>query len=62
MDVRTEAGERSALTPLLGALVALGLVRVAGRFIGLIALLGVVLACVGAFAVGILILRLALLH
>ena len=62
MDVRAEAGERSALTPLLGALVALGLVRVAGRFVGLIALLGVVLACVGAFAVGILALRLALLH
>ena len=62
MDVRAEPGERSALTLLLGALVALGLVRVAGRFIGLIALLGVVLACVGAFAVGILVLRLTLLH
>jgi hypothetical protein len=62
MDVRAEAGERSPLTLLVGALVALGLLRVAGRFIGLIALLGVVLACVGAFAVGILLLRLALLH
>ena len=60
--MRTEPGERSALTPVLGALVAMGLVRAAGRFIGLIALLGVVLACVGAFAAGILILRLALLH
>ena len=62
MDVRAEAGERSPLTVLLGALVAFGLLRAAGRFIGLIALLGVVLACVGALTVGIVILRLALLH
>ena len=60
--MRAEAGERSPLTLLLGALVALGLLRVAGRFVGLLALLGVVLACVGAFAVGILALRIALLH
>jgi hypothetical protein len=62
VDVRAEPGERTPLTLLLGALAALGLVRVAGRFIGLIALLGVVLACVGAFAVGILVLRIALLR
>lgn len=60
--MRTEPGARSGLPPLLAALVALGLVRAAGRFVGLIALLGVVLACVAALAVGIVVLRLALLH
>ena len=62
MDVRADTGERSPLTLLLGALVAVGLVRAAGRFIGLLALLGVVTGCVAAFAVGILVLRIALLH
>jgi hypothetical protein len=62
MDVRAEVGERSPLTVLVGVLVALGLARAAGRLVGLFALLGVVLACVAAFAIGILILRIALLH
>jgi hypothetical protein len=62
MDVRTVVGERSPLTVLVGVLVALGLTRAAGRLLGLLALLGVVLSCVAAFAIGILVLRLVLLH
>jgi hypothetical protein len=62
MDVRAESGERTPLTLLLGSLVALGLGRAAVRVVGLLALLGVVLGCVAAFAVGILVLRIALLH
>lgn len=62
METRVESGERSPLTVLVGALVALGLVRVAGRFIGLLALLGVVIGCVAAFAIGILVLRVLVLH
>ena len=54
--------ERSPLALLVGALLALGLVRAAARLSGLLALLGVVIGCVAALTVGILILRLALLH
>lgn len=59
--METRAGERSQLTVLVGGLVALGLVRVAGRLAGLAALLAAVVGCVAAFAVGILLLRLTLL-
>jgi hypothetical protein len=62
MDARTELGERTQLTGILGALLALGLVRAAARIYGLVALLIVVIACVGAFAIGIVVLRVALLH
>ena len=60
--MRTVVGERSPLTVLVGVLVALGLTRAAGRLLGMLALLGVVLGCVAAFAIGILVLRLVLLH
>lgn len=59
--METRAGERSLLAVLVGGLVALGLVRVAGRLAGLAALLAVVVGCVAAFAVGILLLRLTVL-
>ena len=62
METRVETGERSPLTVILGVVVALGLVRVAGRLFGLLALLGVVIGCVAAFAIGIVVLRLLVLH
>ena len=62
METRTESAERSPLAVLAGALVTLGLVRVAARLYGLLALLGVVIGCVLALTVGILLLRIAVLH
>jgi hypothetical protein len=62
MDARTEVTDRSPLVPLVAALLTLGVVRTAGRLFGLVALLVIVIACVGAFAIGIVVLRLALLH
>jgi hypothetical protein len=62
METRIETGERSPLLLLLGTLGVLGLLRIAGRFYGFLALLGVVIGCVLALTVGILILRLVVLH
>jgi hypothetical protein len=54
------SGALSPLAVLLAALVTLGLARFAGRLVGLLALLVVVLATVGVLAGGLLILRVAL--
>ena len=62
MGTRTETAERSSLATVLGALAALGLVRAAGRLYGFLALLGIVIGCVAALTVGILLLRVVLLH
>jgi hypothetical protein len=62
MDAQTEVAESASLPPILAALLTLGLVRAAARVYGLVALLVVVIACVGAFAIGIVVLRLMLLH
>jgi hypothetical protein len=62
METRRETAERSPLALLAGVLVTLGLVRVAARLYGLLALLGIVIGCVLALTVGILILRIAVLH
>jgi len=62
VDVRAEWQERSPLAVLLASSLALGLIRVAGRFVGLAALLGVVVATVAALTVGIVVLRVVLLH
>jgi hypothetical protein len=56
----TEATTRSPLVVLLTGLLALGVARAAGRLIGLVALLGVVVATVAALAIGIVVLRLVL--
>lgn len=55
-----QTAERSPLAVIVTAVLAVGLVRSAGRFIGLIALLGVVIGCVAAFAIGITVLGLVL--
>ncbi|MBW4042117.1 MAG: hypothetical protein HIU86_08315 [Acidobacteria bacterium] len=60
MDTRT--AERSTIAVLAGALVTLGLVRAAARLTGFIALLGIVLGTVAAFAILILVLRLLVQH
>ena len=62
METRTETVERSPLTTVVGALVALGLIRAAGRLYGFLALLGIVIGCVAALTVGILLLKVLLLH
>jgi hypothetical protein len=62
METRTESVERSPLAVLAGALVTLGLVRVAARLYGLMALLGIVIGCVLVLTLGVLVLRLAVLH
>ena len=62
MDTEIEVAERSPLSPVLALLLSIGLVRAAGRVFGLVALLVIVIACVGAFAIGIVVLRLALMH
>ena len=62
METRSETVDRSPLALLAGALVTIGLVRVAARLYGLIALLGIVIACVAMLTIGILILRIAVLH
>ena len=62
MDAQPEVAERSPWPPLLAALLTLGVVRAVARIYGLVALLVVVIACVGAFAIGIVVLRLAVLH
>jgi hypothetical protein len=62
MAARTETAERSPLALLAGALLTLGLLRVAARLYGLLALLGIVIGCVAAFAIGILVLRIAVLQ
>jgi hypothetical protein len=62
METRTESVERSPLAVLGGALVTLGLVRVAARLYGLMALLGIVIGCVLVLTLGVLVLRLAVLH
>jgi hypothetical protein len=61
MDVRAEIADRPALAG-VSVLVALGFGRIVARLIGLWTLVGVVLACVFAFAVGIIVLRAMLLH
>lgn len=61
METRAETVERSPLAVLVGAVLALGLVRVAFRLSGFVVLLGVVTACVAALTIGILVLKLALL-
>ncbi|RIX28260.1 hypothetical protein [Amnibacterium setariae] len=60
MSTDTEATTRSPLVVLLTGLLALGVARAAGRLIGLVALLGVVVATVAALAIGIVVLRLVL--
>jgi hypothetical protein len=62
MEPRADTGERSPLLVLVGALGVLGLVRAAGRIYGLLALLGIVIGTVAAFAILILVLRLLVLH
>ena len=62
MDADTEVAERSPLAPVLALLLSIGLVRAAARIYGLVALLIIVIACVGAFAIGIVVLRLAVMH
>ena len=62
MDAQTEVADSAWLPPILGALLTLGVVRAAARVYGLVALLVVVIASVGAFAIGIVVLRLMLLH
>lgn len=62
MDAQPEIAERSPWPPLIASLLALGVVRAVARVYGLVALLVVVIACVGAFAIGIVVLRLMLLH
>ena len=62
MSTSPEVGQRTPLALFLGGLVALGLLRVAGRIAGLAALLVVVIATVGALVIGIVVLRLMLLH
>ena len=62
MEPPVDTAQRSPVSVLVASIVALGLVRVAARFYGFLALLGVVIACVFALTVGILILRLLVLH
>jgi hypothetical protein len=62
MQAGTEVTDRSPLMPIVFALLTLGVVRTAGRLVGLVALLVIVISCVGALAIGIVVLRLALLH
>jgi len=62
MDAQTQVADRSPLVPVLTTLLTLGLLRAAARISGLAALLVVVIACVGAFAIGIVVLRIAVLH
>jgi hypothetical protein len=62
MSTDLETRARSSLAPLLTALVGLGLIRAAGRVAGLAALLVVVIATTAALVIGIVVLRLLLLH
>jgi hypothetical protein len=62
MDAHVEVGEHSPFTGLVAAILALGLVRAAGKAFGLVALLIVVMLSVGALTIGIVVLRLLLLH
>lgn len=62
MPTRTDTVDRSPASLLVAALLSLGLVRVVARLGALAALLGVVIACVGALTIGIVVLRLLLLH
>ena len=62
METRVETGERSPLLVLLGTLGVLGLLRVAGRLYGFLALLGIVIGSVLALTVGILVLKLLVLR
>ena len=62
MSTEFESAQRSPLTLLIGVLMALGLVRAGARVAGLAALLVVVIATVGAMVIGIVVLRLMLLH
>jgi hypothetical protein len=62
MSTDLEAVVRPRLAPILSALVALGLIRAAGRAAGLAALLVVVIATTAALVIGIVVLRLLLLH
>ena len=57
METSTPEGTRSPVAVLLGALLALGLLRGALRIWGLVALLVVVLATVAVLTVGVLALR-----
>ncbi|WP_375407153.1 hypothetical protein [uncultured Amnibacterium sp.] len=62
MDAQPEVAERSPWPPLVASLLALGVVRTVARIYGLVALLVIVIACVGAMAIAIVVLRLMLLH
>jgi uncharacterized membrane protein len=62
MTTRTDTEQRSPLLVLLGVVGGVGLLRVAARFTGFIALLGIVMGTVAAFAILIVVLRIALLH
>lgn len=59
METPTATATRSPIGPLLAALLALGVARGALKAFGLVVLAAVVLATVGALAVGILVLRIA---
>jgi hypothetical protein len=62
MSTDSQLGQRTPVALFLGALVALGLIRAGARVAGLAALLVVVIATVGAMVIGIVVLRLLLLH
>jgi hypothetical protein len=62
MTTHDDAVDRSPAALLVAALLSLGLVRVVARLGAFAALLGVVFACVGALTIGIVVLRLLLLH
>lgn len=63
MDLRTSPTvDRSPIALLVALLVGLGLTRLVARLAGLVALLGVVIATVAALGIGIVVLRVALLH
>jgi hypothetical protein len=59
---RTQTVDRSPLALLVALLVGLGFARAVTRLAGLAALLGVVIATVAALGIGIVVLRLVLLH
>lgn len=62
MTTRAEVVDRSPAALLVAALLSLGLVRVVARLGAFAALLGIVFASVGALTIGIVVLRMLLLH
>lgn len=62
MEAQAEIGEHSPFAGLVAAILAIGLVRAASKAFGLVALLIVVMLSVGALTIGVVVLRLLLLH